>query len=161
MAYEFRYTRKFNFYETDMAGIAHFSNFFRWMEEAECAFFESLGANFVQPLKDNTAFRGWPRVRTHCEYHAPVRFGDELIVHLLVKELKVRAIEYVFYFYAGKSGSEPAHVATGGMTTVCIEGDLAFGAKLEARAIPDELLKQLEAAPAESLRRRHPSSRLP
>ena len=38
------YKRRVEFAETDMAGQVHFSNFFRYMEAAEHAFFRSLGA---------------------------------------------------------------------------------------------------------------------
>jgi acyl-CoA thioesterase FadM len=31
MAYEFKAVRSVEFYETDMAGIVHYSNFFRYM----------------------------------------------------------------------------------------------------------------------------------
>ena len=43
MSYEFQITRRVEFSETDLAGIMHFSNFFRFMESAEHAFFRSLG----------------------------------------------------------------------------------------------------------------------
>ena len=43
MPYEFQITRRVEFSETDLAGIMHFSNFFRFMESAEHAFFRSLG----------------------------------------------------------------------------------------------------------------------
>ncbi len=39
MAYEFKLTRQIDFAETDMAGIMHFSNFFRFMEAAETRIF--------------------------------------------------------------------------------------------------------------------------
>jgi len=35
MVYEFKLTRPVDFVETDMAGIMHFSNFFRFMEATE------------------------------------------------------------------------------------------------------------------------------
>ena len=38
MAYQFCYRRRVEFSETDMAGIMHFSNFFRFKESAESAF---------------------------------------------------------------------------------------------------------------------------
>ncbi|MDB6148705.1 MAG: thioesterase superfamily protein, partial [Chthoniobacter sp.] len=38
MPYEFKLLRRVEFAETDMAGIVHFSNFFRMMEAAEHAF---------------------------------------------------------------------------------------------------------------------------
>ena len=43
MACEFKLTRQVEFSETDMAGIMHFSNFFRFMEAAEHAFFSVFG----------------------------------------------------------------------------------------------------------------------
>ena len=43
MPYEFEVTRHVEFSETDMAGVMHFSNFFRFMEAAEHGFFRSLG----------------------------------------------------------------------------------------------------------------------
>jgi len=42
MAYEFKLVRRVEFNETDAAGIVHFSNFFRYMESVEHAFFRSL-----------------------------------------------------------------------------------------------------------------------
>ena len=44
---EFSIRRRVQFAETDLAGIAHFSNFVRWMEETEHAFFRSLGMSIV------------------------------------------------------------------------------------------------------------------
>ena len=43
MAYEYRAERTIEFAETDMAGIVHFSNYFRFMEATEHYFFRSLG----------------------------------------------------------------------------------------------------------------------
>ena len=34
MAYEFKVQRRVEFSETDMAGIVHYANFFRYMETA-------------------------------------------------------------------------------------------------------------------------------
>ena len=64
MAYEFRILRRVEFSETDMAGIVHYSNFFRYMESAEHAFFRSLGLSVVdRPEHAPEGERvGWPRV---------------------------------------------------------------------------------------------------
>ena len=43
MAHAFTMQRRVEFAETDMAGILHFSNYFRFMESVEHAFFRSLG----------------------------------------------------------------------------------------------------------------------
>jgi acyl-CoA thioester hydrolase len=44
MAFEYKVRRRVEFSETDMAGIVHYSNFFRYMEAAEHEFFRSLGS---------------------------------------------------------------------------------------------------------------------
>jgi hypothetical protein len=41
------------FSETDLAGIAHFANFFRWMEEAEHAYFRSVGLSVRTEYQDH------------------------------------------------------------------------------------------------------------
>ncbi len=49
MATPFCYRRLVQFAETDMGGIVHFSNFFRYMEEAEHAMLRSFGLNRHAP----------------------------------------------------------------------------------------------------------------
>ena len=73
MTDEFRTTRMVEFFETDMAGIMHFSNFFRFMESAEHAFYRSIGFS-VDEAK--SLGLGWPRVKAECEYRHPLRFED-------------------------------------------------------------------------------------
>ena len=37
------YTKKVQYYETDMMGIAHHANYIRWMEEARIDFLDRMG----------------------------------------------------------------------------------------------------------------------
>ena len=59
MAHSFSMTRSVTFAETDMAGILHFSNYFRYMEEAEHAFFRSLGRQPSKLFKQRCCHQGW------------------------------------------------------------------------------------------------------
>ena len=43
MTAQFVTTRRVEFADTDMAGIIHFANYYRYMEEAEHTFIRSLG----------------------------------------------------------------------------------------------------------------------
>ena len=63
MAYEFRMKRPVEFYDTDMAGIMHFTNFFRFMEAAEHAFHRSLGLSVDWEKAEKSLGVGWPRVK--------------------------------------------------------------------------------------------------
>ena len=96
MAYEFKATRRVEFSDTDMAGIMHYSNFFRFMEIVEHAFYRSLGFSVSMPGTEPRL--GWPRVHASCDFRKPVRFEDEIEVHLLVREKKTKAITYEIRF---------------------------------------------------------------
>jgi len=76
MAYEFKLQRRVEFSDTDMVGIVHYSNFFRYMEAAEHGFFRSLGISIVTRHVDPPL--GWPRVHAECDYKQPLRFEDEV-----------------------------------------------------------------------------------
>src|SRR5580704_13662426 len=95
MAYGFKTTRRVEFSDTDMAGIMHYSNFFRFMETAEHGFFRSLGLSIIHAGDPPV---GWPRVHARCDYKSPLRFEDEVEIHLLVSEKKSKALSYIFRF---------------------------------------------------------------
>jgi YbgC/YbaW family acyl-CoA thioester hydrolase len=147
MAYEFRAVRCVEFFETDMAGIVHYSNFFRYMEAAEHGFFRSLGFSVVT---DNTQPRvGWPRVHAECDYAQPLRFEDQVEIQLLVSEMKSKALSYVFRFRK-LNASPPLEVARGKLTVVCVTRE-ADG-KMKATPIPKAIADQIQVAPAELLK---------
>ncbi len=145
-AFEFRLTRRVEFCETDMAGIMHFSNYFRLMEAAETGFYRSLGLTVL------LAGRGpdvcLPRVHAECDYSDPLRFEDEVSVHLLVERKGKRSLTYQFRFY---------RIADGKMSRVARGRIIAASAsrhehgKLEAVALPDVLDKHIRQAPPEVL----------
>lgn len=141
MPSQFTMTRRVAFSETDLAGIVHFSNFYRYMEDAEHAFYRSLGFS-VHPSESKI---GWPRVKASCDFRLPLRFEEEFDVELLVEEVRSKAVRYRFKIWK----KEPRAVAAiGEMVVVCV--DLA-GEKMRAILIPDEWRNQLEPASPELL----------
>lgn len=146
MAYEFKYRRRVEFADTDMAGICHFANFFRYVEEAEHAFLRSLGASVHTATDDG--FVSFPRVSVECRFESPIRFEDEVEVHLLVRQKNARSITYDFV--CRTTDAEARQAAHGSMTVVCVAkgpGDEA----MKATAIPDALASLIEPAPPELL----------
>jgi YbgC/YbaW family acyl-CoA thioester hydrolase len=146
MAYEFRLTRQVEFSDTDMAGIMHFSNFFRFMEAAEHAFFRSLGfsihtTGFDEPI-------GWPRVHASCDFKHPLRFEDSVEINLLVREKREKSIVYSFIF---RKLNDPAReVARGTLAVACVRRDRVNG-KMTGIPIPQAIADKIEVAPAEVL----------
>ena len=142
MAAPFRYTRNVDFVETDMAGIVHFSNFFRYMEACETAFYHSLGVPIA--LFSAGKFAGWPRVQASCEYLAPLRYPDRCEVRMTVREVRTRAVRYGFEFrriVRGRPAAKP--VARGEITAVCVQAD-ARG-QMKAVRIPARVRARLAA----------------
>ena len=145
MPYEFKLTRRVEFAETDMAGIVHFSNFFRMMEATEHAFFRSLGLTVHGHEAGSTI--GWPRVSASCDYQRPLRFEEEVEIHLLVAEVRSRSIRYQFVFRHPGSAAE---IARGNVAAVCATVDKATG-KLVPVPIPEAVRAAITPAPVELL----------
>jgi len=147
MAYEFSLTRRVEFSETDMAGIVHFSNYLRYMEAAEHAFFRQLGFSVASP--DGQEDLGLPRVHVACDYLAPLRFEDEFEVTLLVEKRSTRSISYRF----GLRRLQPTpqvEVARGRIVVVCVRRQA--NGTFQAVALPKPLAAQIQAAPRSRLR---------
>jgi YbgC/YbaW family acyl-CoA thioester hydrolase len=147
MSYEFTFTRRVEFAETDMAGIVHFANFYRMMENAEHAFFRSLGFSIHQDFDGETI--GWPRVSATCDFFRPLRFEELVDVHLMVAEMRARSIRYAFRFWKGDAAHR-VEVARGQVVTVAAAVDRSTG-KMGAVPIPESIRAQIQAAPAELL----------
>jgi len=147
MPYEFHFTRRVEFSETDMAGIMHFANFFRFMEAAETAFMRSLGLSVV--LQKSGLNLCLPRVHAECDYAAPLQFEDEVMVRLLVEKKGTRSLTYQFRFYRLNQSQE---IARGRITLVCAEC-LPDGG-LKGAPFPKELAEKLQEAPAAILAER-------
>jgi YbgC/YbaW family acyl-CoA thioester hydrolase len=149
MHYEQRSTRKIEFSETDMAGLVHFSNYFRYMETAERDFFEAAGLGFNQygagPL------RGWPRTRAECKFSAPLHFGDTIEIHLAVSAVKDRSLEYRFRIFRLNDDGTRTQAGKGHMTT--IHAERLPGGELRSLALPDAVRERICPAPAEVLAR--------
>ena len=118
-----------------MAGILHFSNYFRYMEATEHAFFRSLGMR-VHDESQGTA--GAARVRATCDYRQPLRYEDVVELHLTVTEMGTRSMAYLIVFR--KQGTE---VARGEMTVVFIRK--SEDGTLESAPIPDQVRAKVTA----------------
>jgi len=138
MLSEFSISRTVEFAETDMAGIMHFANFFRWMEACETALYRALHLPLISFVPGQVV--GWPRVNVSCSYRAPLRFNDTVEVKLFVKKLSTRSIVYVFQFR--KAG---VLCAQGEVTAVCVSADEKGG--MVSAPVPASVRAKLKAAP--------------
>jgi YbgC/YbaW family acyl-CoA thioester hydrolase len=108
---EHRIRRRVQFYETDAAGMVHFTSFFRYMEEAEHALWRDVGLS----IAPEGASIGWPRVAASFEYHRPLLFEQEFDVTIRVTAVSARTIEY-----ACEITRDGSKVATGTLRIACV-----------------------------------------
>lgn len=139
MASEYMVQRRVEFSETDMAGIMHFSNFFKFMETAEHGFLRSLGYSVVTEQTDPPV--GWPRVHCECDYYKPVKFEDVLNIHLKVIKKSNKTLKYQFDFSLNNGPSDL--VAKGIIIAACVTKEPESG-KLVSVPIPDEMNALIE-----------------
>ena len=132
----FSIQRMVQFAETDLAGVLHFANYYRMMEEVEHAFWRSVGMGVVIQHGDTQI--SWPRVATSCEYFAPAHFEDEIELRFTVENVGRRSMTYQVEFIRGNE-----RIALGRTTAVCCAmKDGAFG----AMEVPDDIRARLLAA---------------
>src|SRR5947209_18751645 len=97
----FRTTRRVEFADTDMAGIVHFANFFRYMESAEHEFLRSRGLSVAMDWEGDHI--GFPRVSASCDFQSPVRFEDVLDIEIELTRLGSKSVRYTCTFsHTGK-----------------------------------------------------------
>ena len=137
MVSEFRLTRRVQFHETDAAGIAHFSCFFRYMEEAEHALWRAAGLS----IAPRDAQVGFPRVAASFDFRRPLRFEDEFEVLLQVTKKSARSLSY-----RATVTRDGEVAARGTLTVACVTK--APGQPLRSTPIPPEIASRFAVAPA-------------
>jgi YbgC/YbaW family acyl-CoA thioester hydrolase len=135
MSTVFRTTRMVEFAETDMAGIAHFSTFFRWMEAAEHAFLRSRGLSVAMEWEGTHL--GFPRVSASCDYVRPLRFEDVMDIEVRLVRLGTKSLSYEIEFIL-----DGQRVALGKLTAVCCKV-VAGPEKIASIEIPESIRQRL------------------
>ena len=135
MPSEYRLQRRVQFYETDAAGIVHFSCFYRYMEEAEHALWREAGLS-IAPEGAEIVF---PRVAASFDFHRPLRLEDEFEVHIQIAEITAKSIRY-----AARVTKNGVRIATGSLVASCARQ--RPGEPLQATTIPVEIAERFEVA---------------
>jgi YbgC/YbaW family acyl-CoA thioester hydrolase len=103
--------RRVFFYEVDSAGIVHFSNYFRYMEEAEHGLWRAAGLSIAH----REAGVGFPRVAASFEYKRPLRLEDEVDIRIRITAISQHSMKYTC-----ELTRDGEAIATGSATIVCV-----------------------------------------
>ncbi len=126
--------RRVEFCDTDMAGMMHFSNFFRYMEFAEQEFLRARGLSVT--WDENGQKLGFPRVSASCDYLKPAHFEDVLEIAVTVERIGQKSVTYNFEFR-----NDNRVIAIGKVATVCCK--VNAGGKVESIDLPTEFRAKL------------------
>jgi acyl-CoA thioester hydrolase len=85
----FVYRRKVHFYETDLMGIVHHSNYLRFLEEARVAW--AVHHGLIQFQNPETASH-FAVYETRVRHLRPTRFGDDLEIDVEAKREGIRVV---------------------------------------------------------------------
>jgi len=129
------YKRRVEFAETDAAGMAHFSAFFRWMEEAEHAVWRSAGLNIWESGENLS----WPRISAKFDFKAPLRFQDEFEVHTEMGAVTRSTIQWAHVVMRGDEV-----IGNGTVTAVCVRKQP--DGTIKSSEIPADLISRLRSA---------------
>ncbi len=79
----FEYRKKVKYYETDMMGVVHHSNYIRWFEEARVEFMRAADFSYRRMEEEGIQV---PVVSVSCKYKIPATFDDEITVRTSLKK---------------------------------------------------------------------------
>jgi YbgC/YbaW family acyl-CoA thioester hydrolase len=129
---EARLRRRVLFSETDTAGIVHFSNYFRYFEDAEHALWREAGLS-IHP--ENSSI-GWPRISASCDFHRALKFEDEIEIVVAIAEMTKRTVRY-----DGTIMRNGELIASGSWKIACVNKLPAGGMK--STDIPEDIAARL------------------
>jgi acyl-CoA thioester hydrolase len=84
---------KVRFIETDMMGVVHHSNYFRWFEIGRVAYLKQAGIELLSLMNDGILF---PITNVTCTYMHTAKFGDEVLIETELKEFSRAKLIFVY-----------------------------------------------------------------
>ena len=112
------FTHRFpvNWVDTDALSVVHFSNYFRYFEKTEDAFYRSLESEERELLKRLQV--SFPRVDVHCTYRSPLRYGDIAEVEISLEGMTDKSVKLHFEI---RNVNRKVDSASGHITLVCVD----------------------------------------
>ena len=126
--------RRIEFSDTDLGGVVHHSRYFVFMETAEDNLLRSIGTSFH--FNDAGCPGGWPKVTATCDYLAPLHYGDEIEIQIVVARVSRSAVTYEFSFR--RKGEEVARGRT--VSVFCLKQP---GGAFASAPLPETLVAAL------------------
>lgn len=132
--------------ETDMMGVVYHSNYLLYFEDARTAFLEGIG--YPYRLIDEAGYMS-PVTHFECDYHRPIRYGDDVVIRTRITKPGPMKTEYAYeIFTADQDFDKEKPLATGKSLHCLVDKDTFKPVSLK-RAVPKLYERYCEVAEPE------------
>jgi len=87
------YKHTVQYYETDMMGFAHHSNYIRWMEESRVDYLRQIEIDYPRLEKDGIVS---PTIEVNCRYRKSTTFQDVVYITVTMTEFKGVKLKFAY-----------------------------------------------------------------
>ncbi len=84
---------KVRFVETDMMGVVHHSNYFRWFEMARVEYLRQAGVLLNDLMAEDIVF---PITDVDCKYRQSARFDDYILIEAVLAEISKVKMVFIY-----------------------------------------------------------------
>ncbi len=106
---------KVRFNETDLQGHVNFGQYLFYFDVGATEYMETIGYDYDRMLAEGIDLL---YAESHCNYHSPAKWPEELNVHARIAHLGRRSVRYEFDVRAERDGRQ---VATGYIVAIAAQ----------------------------------------
>lgn len=125
-------TLRVRYAETDAMGVVYHANYLVWFEVGRGDYFRAFGQDYGA-WEEQGYFL--PVSEAHARYHAPARYGDQVIVRTWLEEVRSRSVTLG---YEARLATSQGLLASGWTKHICMD---RMG---RAHRLPTNMLRLLE-----------------
>ena len=81
------------FFDTDVMGVVHHSNYIRWFETGRVEFLRTLGIDLNEMMSDGILF---PIIEVAAKFYAPAKFDDEIEIETTAEALTRAKMKFIY-----------------------------------------------------------------
>ncbi|MFP2932867.1 acyl-CoA thioesterase [Pyxidicoccus sp. 3LG] len=104
--------------DTDQMGVVYYANYFRYFEFARSEYFRARGGSYAELERSGSQL---PVVEASCQYKAPARYDDLLVIQATVSELRRASIVFTYELF--RDGEPRTLLCTGRTLHACVGRD--------------------------------------
>lgn len=93
---------KVRFVETDMMGVAHHANYFRWFEMGRVEYLRQAGISLLEMMADDIVF---PITHVECQYRSSAKFDDIILIETRMTEVSQVKMSFSYKIFREADGT--------------------------------------------------------